>query len=57
MPELKPCPFCGAEDPDIETEEFKGFIYTRVSCWLCNVSTDAYLFEERAIEAWNRRAE
>jgi Lar family restriction alleviation protein len=57
--ELKPCPFCGDERPIVKTEMVceLGFPYTRVECWACGASIRGYLEEERAIKAWNRRAE
>lgn len=57
MDELKPCPFCGASEPDIETEEKFGIIYRKVVCWACGSSSNGYLDEKRAIKAWDRRAD
>lgn len=61
MIELKPCPFCGGKaelnvDPEaIADTEGRRWAYT-VSCnRCCAVSGLAYL-PEKAIEAWNRRA-
>lgn len=55
---LKPCPFCGSEaflrqTPAFEFNEFDFY----VSCSNCRAMIDnIYGTEERAIEAWNRRA-
>ena len=53
MTELKECPFCGGEaiiqSPNMHR-------VTCISCKQCKAST-AWLPEEEAIEAWNRRAE
>ena len=61
MSELKPCPFCGS--PEVKMYSFEnaslhGFLH------LCKTNGDAmvkiesrlYSTEEKAIEAWNRRA-
>ena len=61
MNELKPCPFCGS--PEVKMYSFEdaslhGFLH------LCKTNGDAmvkiesrlYSTEEKAIEAWNRRA-
>lgn len=61
MIELKPCPFCGGEAKlisyhasmwiDNPTDSF-------VKCKDCGATTIHYFpTEEKAIEAWNRRAE
>lgn len=59
MAELKPCPFCGDENPIVKTEMVSelGFSYTKVQCWACGASISAYSQEERAIMEWNRRYE
>ena len=56
---LKPCPFCGG-GADIEAfRNSYGMTWFAVFCRCadCNVhpSTDWFINEEAAIEAWNRR--
>lgn len=48
--ELKPCPFCGGE-----AELFQEYGWA-VSCTSCCVKTLKYRIREKAIKAWNRRA-
>lgn len=59
MTELKKCPFCGSE---AEIEEYTDGTYAVVcSCNIseCEVQPTTYWHysKEKAIEAWNRRAE
>lgn len=50
--ELKPCPFCGSDDLDIEERNDIKFVF----CKNCQASTaDCYDVKE-AVIAWNRRA-
>lgn len=62
--ELKPCPFCGGEAVintiEPHTHEFATFMpsypggtFIECTCCTCALSGDT---EEKAIEAWNRRA-
>ena len=55
--ELKPCPFCGDIDPDIEELSINGLFIGSycVECFNCHAKTDYFDTEEEAIEAWNRR--
>ena len=58
MAELKPCPFCGGKaflTNDLAT--YGCDVMYRVICENCNISTPLKWTEEKAIEAWNRRAE
>lgn len=57
MSELKPCPFCGEEEIERDTEMCYGGMHYGVFCSNCGASTDLYTSVERAEEAWNRRAE
>jgi Lar family restriction alleviation protein len=54
--QLKPCPFCG--EP---AELFRVMLKWRVQCTKaidgCGMETAFFLDKERAIAAWNRRAE
>ncbi|MBQ7578130.1 MAG: Lar family restriction alleviation protein [Synergistaceae bacterium] len=55
---LKPCPFCGCEAVlmthyDTVYKEISHF----VTCSYCGVCTKYYLSSEKAISAWNTRAE
>ena len=58
MAELKPCPFCGCKafcTNDLPT--YGCDVMYRVVCEDCNISTPLKWTKEKAIEAWNRRAE
>lgn len=55
---LKPCPFCGSISVDIMehiTRQGWPTIYS-VECRGCDCSTDAYDSREKAVNAWNIRA-
>lgn len=56
--ELKPCPFCGDENPGVEGQMHTelGFVYFHVYCTACGASGLWHLIKERAISAWNKRA-
>lgn len=58
MDKLKPCPFCGGE------AELKQFypafgrrVKTTVECMVCRCNSGTWGRKDKAIEAWNRRAE
>lgn len=56
-PELKPCPFCGGCGELYKV--WSGYSVKRCGdehCHLQAVPFPAYTTKERAIEAWNRRA-
>jgi len=64
MINLKPCPFCGGEATLVHISRM-GYDGSVVKCHGCNcqiegkwfrVST-SYASDEKAIEAWNRRAD
>lgn len=59
MANLKPCPFCGGE-AELESRFFPYSYPTQdwyyVYCKSCNVQVDEYESKEKAIEAWNKRA-
>jgi Lar family restriction alleviation protein len=64
MAELKPCPFCGGEaELHHKIEPLCIDAYSYVYCTKCGVTTEAFpksfdhSSDEKAIEAWNRRAE
>ena len=66
MTELKPCPFCGGIPKKIDTFNVAAghkLNFAYVECSHCGASARPYHesitknFEERAIEAWNRRAD
>ena len=49
--ELKPCPFCGGR------ATLEGNDYFWVECTSCDAMTRGSEDKQKAIEAWNRRAE
>ena len=53
MDELKRCPFCGGKADISKLIELRG---TSVYCTRCSVSTKIYYTTEKAVDAWNRRA-
>ena len=56
---LKPCPFCGGEAVLINTRAF-GESCKSVMCIKCKATVNNFagdMQEERATEAWNRRAD
>ena len=58
-PELKPCPFCGADAYVVpDSEHSTAFILGHISQW-CPIDDlgDWHLDEEKAITAWNTRAD
>ena len=59
MPELKPCPFCGnnAKPRIFSIGIFKRTKVWYIECCVCGNQTRVQLELERAIGAWNRRAE
>ena len=55
--ELKPCPFCGSAVCEENIWEHSGGGYYQVQCENCGSMTDFVFGRDKAIEAWNRRAE
>lgn len=58
MSELKPCPFCGADDRLVQafTRATEDFAYWSVECLDCGVEIADDESQEAADAAWNRRA-
>lgn len=56
MMDLKPCPFCGADDAGMLKAWALNDIYY-VQCYTCGCTTALFDTEEKAAEAWNRRVE
>ena len=50
--ELKSCPFCGGKAYIVKG---KGYYAYWIKCYDCRVETEAYEFEDEAIEVWNKR--
>ena len=64
MIELKPCPFCGSDDLVMSSRETYAFMtgkrmeFYRVKCDTCGAMVDNDFEDtDKAIEAWNRRAD
>lgn len=59
MAKLKPCPFCGSKATmhrdSWDTPSGKAVRFW-VRCSKCGACSEEYLTEEKAEEAWNRRA-
>ena len=51
--ELKPCPFCGGTEIKVDNDQGIYFVY----CDQCECETSKYVTEDKAIQAWNRRAD
>lgn len=51
--ELKPCPFCGGKACICGLGKYQKEVY----CENCGTVSDIYGTSQKAIEAWNRRAE
>ena len=58
MTELKPCPFCGCDKPELEERIITDYHIKsyQVVCFLCAASTAFHISKEEATKAWNRRA-
>ena len=52
--ELKPCPFCGSKEVYLDKPDTHCFY---VFCANCGVNGTTANTRERAVKAWNRRAE
>ena len=55
MFELKPCPFCGGKAKIVVSTDYRDRHLRYVTCEQCRVSTDFFLNDKAAAEAWNRR--
>ena len=69
MPELKPCPFCGSSEVELDYRVTRNRRYgkpvmiVKCKCLVCHASAkpfgytdaDESIAEERAIRAWNTR--
>lgn len=49
MEELRPCPRCASKDISLY---FDGQLFS-VCCCDCNLSTDCYIGDYEAVDAWN----
>lgn len=61
MERLKPCPFCGESSNFVHLQKiiYANEDYRRweVMCENCGAEVSEFVTPERAIEAWNRRAD
>ena len=57
MVNLKPCPFCGSENVRVRDYSDPMIYYYFVICKECKSKSGNFGIKEKAIEAWNRRAE
>ena len=55
--ELKPCPFCGGEEIEVEHDTQGAFWCYCPACWSRTGTYDQADGYTLAIEAWNRRAD
>lgn len=51
--DLKPCPFCGSDEPVPETDDTSFFVV----CWNCRATGPIRANYPEAIAKWNQRAE
>lgn len=56
MEKLKPCPLCGGKAINRVVEKTTVSDYYGIVCTVCNCRTAGYLDLNKAIKAWNRRA-
>ena len=54
--ELKPCPFCGSNAIRVEAQLLGSKVYCYAVCCYCKGQTGTHNTGDRAIEAWNMRA-
>lgn len=54
---LKPCPFCGSSNIKLVDSPLGIIGAYYCVCNRCNINTAVYTSKEKAIKAWNRRAE
>jgi Lar family restriction alleviation protein len=55
-PKMKPCPFCGAIEPEIQLRAY-GASYYFVQCNNCSADGPDEMNQESSIASWNRRVE
>lgn len=53
LPKLKPCPFCGREEPVISYGLDYGYAY---ACVRCRCFGPASMKKDIAVKSWNKRA-
>ena len=61
MDKLKPCPFCGENGYGVHLQKIiyanEDFKRWEVMCEMCGAEISEFVTPERAVEAWNRRAD
>ena len=57
MDKLKPCPFCGSDNMGVYEHSYPMEHYYFVFCNECKAESGNFETKEKAILAWNRRAE
>lgn len=55
--ELKPCPFCGGQDVFMDFDESDGVSWFWVRCLRCGCDLFKETSTEKAVSAWNTRAD
>ena len=52
---LKPCPFCGRDEPEIREQEGLSAVYYFMECQRCICRGPRSMVKENASKLWNKR--